>query len=165
MYMIVVVPTVDNKVQIRSYLFSGSCLLMGTCIMSSCSEAPLRVHKHAFVPLCGTRQTNSRRVLSPCARLTVAIPMCNPSRQEGSIAYSHKLDSTEFWKRLIEHIFVLAFFAWLSAGFLARKEFRVDLTEAHLMEVFAFEDLFCLCINTDKMLASDLPRCVVAPPS
>lgn len=52
------------------------------------------------------------------------------------------LDSTAFWNRLIEHIFAVAFFAWLSAGFLSRKKFRVDLTEAHLMEVF--ENAFCL---------------------
>lgn len=49
--------------------------------------------------------------------------------------YSHSLDSKAFWNRFLEHIFAVLFFAWLSAGFLARKEFRVDLTEAHLMEV------------------------------
>lgn len=65
----------------------------------------------------------------------VAVPTYTPSRQESSIAYSRTLDSTAFWNRLIEHIFVVAIFSWLSAGFLARKDFRVDLTEAHLMEV------------------------------
>lgn len=30
---------------------------------------------------------------------------------------------------------MVAFFAWLSAGFLVRKDFRVDLTEAYLVEV------------------------------
>ena len=72
--------------------------------------------------------------------------MCNPCRQESSIAYSRTLDSTAFWNRLIEHIFVVAFFAWLSAGFLARKEFRVDLTEAHLIEVFVFGALSSISI-------------------
>lgn len=72
----------------------------------------------------------------------IAAPMYNLSWQESSTTYSRTLDSTAFWNRLIEHMFVLAFFAWLSAGFLARKEFRVDLTEAHLMEVF--ENLSCL---------------------
>ena len=56
-------------------------------------------------------------------------------RQGSETTYSLKLDSTAFWNRLIEHVFVVAFFAWLSAGFLTKKEFRVDLTEAHLMEV------------------------------
>lgn len=70
----------------------------------------------------------------------VTTPTYNPSRQASLVTYSRTLDSTAFWNRLIEHIFVLAFFAWLSAGFLARKEFRVDLTEAHLAEVS--ENLF-----------------------
>lgn len=65
----------------------------------------------------------------------VAVSTFNPYRQESLTTYSRTLDSTAFWNRLIEHILVVAFFAWLSAGFLARKEFRVDLTEAHLMEV------------------------------
>lgn len=86
----------------------------------------------------------------------VVTPLYNPSLQENLTAYSRKLDSAAFWNRLMEHIFVVAFFAWLSAGFLTRKEFRVDLTETHLMEVF--QDLFCRMYLTAIMHAPDPPK-------
>lgn len=56
-------------------------------------------------------------------------------RQETSTAYTRELDSDVFWMIMAEHVFVAALFGWISCAFLAGKSFRVDLTEALLMQV------------------------------
>lgn len=56
-------------------------------------------------------------------------------RQETSSAYTRELDSSVFWIIMAEHVFVAALFGWISCAFLAGKSFRVDLTEALLMQV------------------------------
>lgn len=49
--------------------------------------------------------------------------------------YSSELDSTAFWRGFLEHILTGAFFLWVSKTFLAAKDFRVELMEAHIMQV------------------------------
>lgn len=56
-------------------------------------------------------------------------------QQADRVSYALELDSAAFWDRLVEHIFVGMLLAWISRGFLVRKQFRLDLLEAHLMQV------------------------------
>lgn len=52
------------------------------------------------------------------------------------MTYTREFDPSAFWVRLLEHFIMGAFFAFVSHGFLTRKEFRGDLLDAHLMQVW-----------------------------
>lgn len=95
--------------------------------------------------LDGRSDTGARRVYrrwEHCRLVTVLTlkDRCKHARvtlvcQESVRTYSRELDSAFFWYRVVEHLFVCAFFGWISIQFLIRKKFRIDLVEADIMQV------------------------------